>query len=97
MDVQRLPIYSDVVPRAPDLDLVLAICPTGTTDPDVPTCPNPINWKDGSIAYRRVPAGAEGVDARGRSEGAATRHTQGLTEVPRHMPRLAFLASYRAT
>ena len=38
---------------------------------------------------------AAGAGACGRRSGAATRYSQGLTKVPRHMPRLALRASFR--
>ena len=48
------------------------------------------------VGCRLVPAGADIMDAWGRGSDDA-RHTQGLTNFPRHIPRLALRAWFSAS
>ena len=76
----------------PGQNVVLEIYRPRTRRPNLPPRPDCKRLHNHDPAgCRRVPAGAEGVDARGRA--AVSRYSQGLPKVPRHMPRLALGAS----
>jgi hypothetical protein len=80
--------YPDVVDTCPTGDGTVALL---GPDPDVET----MHDYD-PAGCRCIPARADGMQACARRGAAVTRHSQGFTKVPLHIPRFAFLASFSA-
>ena len=81
----------------PDLDVVLDNCRPGSLRSRRPALPISINCNRAPVGCRRGSAGAEGMDDCGRRGDDDARHSQGLTSVPFHIPRLALRVSFSAS